>query len=377
VQLPPPVLTVTLPTLDSSDQFLGHSQPQPIGFHYTSDLGVDLTRVHLSVDGTDVPLCTSLPPGHPADALCLEVASDEAGATVTFATDGAHALVASVADTAGQTSSKSFSITEDWHAPQVSFACRAAGCPSGTWNETADPLFTLTIQHPDYNTSDPSTWYYSGIARVLVQVDPGTANEQDLTPVLGPDSGGSLFSTDVVLSGLADGMHFVIATVTDNAGNQGAGEYSFTVDSSVPQVVSVTPGGPLLAPINLRAEQQQVKVDYTDPGEPGAALTVSVTDNGQAISPSLQSAFQGGPGELSELAGAVRFPEGPHTLTATVTTRAGTSSAPVSVTFLIDHTPPVAQGLTFVFLPDHLHASVSLGCSDTGTCCRAGWLMRA
>jgi hypothetical protein len=138
VQLPPPVLTVTLPTLDSSDQFLGHSQPQPIGFHYTSDLGVDLTRVHLSVDGTDVPLCTSLPPGHPADALCLEVASDEAGATVTFATDGAHALVASVADTAGQTSSKSFSITEDWHAPQVSFACRAAGCPSGTWNETAD-----------------------------------------------------------------------------------------------------------------------------------------------------------------------------------------------------------------------------------------------
>jgi hypothetical protein len=133
--------------------------------------------------------------------------------------DGTSTAVASVVDLAGNTASASQSITIDTTAPLVTIT---GGLSRGT--NDATPTIAGTA---------------SGVATSTMVVV--TLSSQSLNTTLQPGGGWSLTS-----GSLADGMHTILVSVTDLAGNTGHATQSLLLDTVVPAepVMDFTSVGP-------------------------------------------------------------------------------------------------------------------------------------
>ena len=123
--------------------------------------------------------------------------------------DGTHTVVASVVDAAGNPASATQSVTVDTTAPAVTIT---GGTSSGTHDAT--PTITGTA---------------TGVPTATMVVL--TVSSQSLNTTLQTGGGWSLTATN-----LADGVHTVLVSVTDLAGNTGHATQSLLLDTAPPAV---------------------------------------------------------------------------------------------------------------------------------------------
>jgi Ice-binding-like/Bacterial Ig-like domain len=166
--------------------------------------------------------------------------------------DGAHIVVASVTDPAGNQSTAGQTLTTDTVAP----AATITGGADALTNDAAPTI--------------------SGSAAVA----PGTTvtvnlADQTLTGMVGSDA-----TWSVRASGLSDGPHRVVLSVSDEAGNPATFTQTLTVDTVAP-IVTITGG----------ATATTTNVDPTITGSSNAApgTTVTVSIKGQTLTTLLQA----------------------------------------------------------------------------------------
>ena len=147
-------------------------------------------------------------------------------------------------------------------------------------------------------------------------------------------------TTTVDLSAAADGAYTLSVTATDPSGNPSpsAGTASYTLDSTVPAVPTVTLSSPASSPGNSASPQFSV----TDPDSSPGGLTYSCTVTGPSVVPA--SAINCGPTTTVDLSATG---DGGYTLTVTATDQAGnTSPTPGTASYTLDTGAPPAPSIT-------------------------------
>ncbi|CAN0543662.1 unnamed protein product, partial [Laminaria digitata] len=222
--------------------------------------------------------------------------------------DGDYTLEATAIDAAGNSSPVATSgFTVDTSAPSVAILTPA----SGTSTNDDTPTVSGTAQ-------------VGSTVSVTISDDQGNVLET-VSPTV--DVMGN-WSFDA--SQLADGAYTVEATATDVVNNSASTSSGFEVDTSTPIVT-------LDAPVSGTSTNDDTPTISGTTNEPGAAVTVDITDDQGNIVETLAPMVDA-MGNWS--IDASQLPEGEYTASATATDTAGNSSAPVESTFTIDLTAP-------------------------------------
>ncbi|MBI5869437.1 MAG: right-handed parallel beta-helix repeat-containing protein [Actinobacteria bacterium] len=189
-----PVVSAVLPSGTVSTSSL------TVSANYSdSGSGVSLASVNVYLDGALLAGCTKSPIG--------------VSCPVSSLATGTHTIGGSVADIAGNSSPITGSfIFVDSTAPVVSGIL-----PSGTINVSST---TVSANYSDGSGSGVDT------ATVAVYLDSARLSGCTVTSV----------GTSCPVSGLANGNHAIMVRASDQAGNQGSGAGSFTVDTSTPPI---------------------------------------------------------------------------------------------------------------------------------------------
>ena len=214
---------------------------------------------------------------------------------MSLATQGAHSVVVSVKDRAGNAFSVPIPFHYDTNAPSLEITSPAAD----SWVNAADV-------NVGWSLADPV-----GIANLQLSVDSGT-------PLVLPGT-----ATSYGLGGLGETGHVVNVLAVDAAGNFASQTLAFGVDLTPPSVEILAPAGPY-----ANAHQIQTVWSGYDTGSGIAGYRVSL-DGGTPVS-------------LANGAGYAfpNVPDGPHKVTVTAVDRAGNSASAASAV-TVDTTPPI------------------------------------
>ncbi|MFH1723208.1 MAG: PKD domain-containing protein [Elusimicrobiota bacterium] len=198
-----PTLTVTQP---AGGSYISDPRPEVrIDF---SDTDIVTDTFHAAVDGQEIP----------AEIIALDLA----GASFTVPSDladGAHAITASMKDTAGNEGSVSSGFTVDTAPPEIAVAEPGDGAYVGT----ARPPVAIDF-------SDPHIVTETFRAELDGETIPIEMVQLELT--------GASF---IPAQELADGEHTLTASIKDLAGNEGAAGSSFRVDTTAPLLFVSSP----------------------------------------------------------------------------------------------------------------------------------------
>ncbi|EHR01395.1 FecR protein [Bradyrhizobium sp. WSM471] len=235
-------------------------------------------------------------------------------ATVTL-NNGSNSLTAQVSDAAGNTATSSAVVyTVSTTGPAVTEALVSDTGSSATDHLTTSPALSGT-----------------GLASTVVHftID-GVASATTVTT----DAQGAWSFTP---SGLADGLHTIVASQTDSFGNTGSASLSFTLDTTAPAVAITTiEGGDNL--INAAEAAGGIQVSGT--AEIGSALTV----NGAAVTVDATGHWT---------TSITPAGQGPLVVTAIATDAAG-NTVSTSTTLTVDTVAP-AVAITTIEGGDNLH----------------------
>ncbi|WP_246917353.1 Ig-like domain-containing protein [Bradyrhizobium sp. SHOUNA76] len=153
-------------------------------------------------------------------------------------------------------------------------------------------------------------------------------------------------------SGLADGLHTIVASQTDTFGNTGSASLNFTLDTTAPTVAITSAGGP----VNQASQTITGTVGVADAG-----TTVTILDGSTTIG----TAIVQGNGSWST---TVTLNQGGNSLTARVSDAAGNTATSSAVVYTLSTTgPTVTESLvsdTGTSATDHVTANPAL--SGTG-----------
>ncbi len=223
---------------------------------------------------------------------------------------------------------------------------------AGNLSETSPELpFTLIGPAP---AAPAITGIYNDEGDALLNIQPGMP-ANDATPMLkGTATPGTTIkvydgdklvgSTEVDADGmwtlntseLADGNHQLTATATDGAGqvSEPTGEYLVVIDTVAPaqpdMVEAIDSVGDKIGPINVGDTVDDWAPEFKGKGDPGD--TVTLYDNGKIIGSTVV-----GKDGLWSITPADSLAEGPHSITTTLTDRAGNTSEPSeALTFNVD-----------------------------------------
>ena len=222
--------------------------------------------------------------------------------------DGTYTFVATARDAAGNSSTISHTVTIDTNAPAVAIT---------------DPA--------DNSSTNDNTPTVSGTAEVGAAVTVTiTDNNGNVVETQNPTVDGSgNWTFDA--SALADGDYTITATATDAAGNNGmATGVTFTVDTTAPTTAITTPAD------NSTTGDGTPTISGTV-SEPGAAVTVTITDNNGNVVETQTPAVDGS-GNWTFDASALG--NGDYTITASATDDAGNTGADSTSNFTVDATAP-------------------------------------
>lgn len=198
--------------------------------------------------------------------------------------DGTHTIVATETDAAGNTGSASLSFTLDTVAPVVNEALANDTGISNTDRLTNDPTLSGTVDVKDAGSLVTFTVDGKAIA--------GTAT---------PDANGNWTFKP---TGLADGQHTIVASVTDLAGNVGSSTLIFTLDTTPPVVAITSTAGAVNQAISGTSEAGAVVNAYE--GTTLIGTTTVASDGTWSINDT--------------------FAKGDHYITATATDAAGNAT---------------------------------------------------
>ena len=244
--------------------------------------------------------------------------------------DGAHTIVASETDAAGNTSTATLTFTLDATAPAVT-----AGLASDTGASATDQI------------TANAALAGSGDGNATVTFTEGAT-------VLGTTTAAADGSWSFTPSGLADGTHTIVASETDAAGNTATATVSFTLDTTAPTVTET------LASDTGKSAADHITSNAALSGSGDANATVTFTEGATVLGTTTAAADGSWSFTPSGLA------DGTHTIVASETDAAG-NTATATVSFTLDTTAPtITEALasdTGTSATDHVTSNATL----TGT----------
>ncbi len=245
-----------------------------------------------AVEGTTVTVSVG------GQTLTTTVAADGTWSVdPTALVDGRYTVTVQITDAAGNTGTATQELTVDTVAPTV-----AINGGAGAATNSITPTITGTTDLPAGST---------------VTVEIGL---QTLTATVG--AGGTWSVTAETLS---PGQYEVIATIADEAGNQSQATQLLTIDIEAPSIA-------INGPATVLTKNATPTFTGTTDAEPGSTVTVTV--GGQTGTTTVA-------GDGTWRFTAARLTDGSHTVTASVTDRAGNASSNATVALTVDTTPPV------------------------------------
>lgn len=165
--------------------------------------------------------------------------ADGVSCNVSGLAEGGHDVAIEVADNVGNRASKNWSFKVDFSAIGVTGQTPAAG----SWQRSATPLIRASFQKTSQGAIDPDS--------ISMYVD-----NDDVTPQTERDESSASYSPK---EALAEGLHQVRVTVSDDAGHSGDSEWSFSIDTLPPEISGESPTG-------SAAAIPEIKVGYSDKG---------------------------------------------------------------------------------------------------------------
>src|SRR5882762_3015656 len=294
-----------------------------ISLQYSDSFGVNLSSLKVLINGVDE---TSL------------FMKTNTGATATLPggnalPQGANLVVAQIQKLAGTQATASTSFNIDTTAPVISFAHPTPNSYHGS------STVEIMVQYSDDQALDTST--------LRVTLD-GAAVSTTTTPT----------SASGVASAVANGVHLLVGTVKDLAGNTATSQITFYVDTTVPTIHVSQPAPNAI----VGSSTPQVSIDYSDITGVNT-FTLKVFVNG-ADATSLFSV--GASSATAQLSGAFSLPDGQNTIIAQVANFAGTLGTAAS-TFIIDTTPPTLAVQAPPARTNSNTPTVTLSYSDSGS----------
>ena len=218
-------------------------------------------------------------------------------------TNGAHTIVASETDAAGNTGTTSLTFTLDTTAPAVT-----ESLASDTGASSSDKI-----------TSN-ATLTGAGDANAVVTFKDGAAT-------LGTATANASGVWSFTPTGLADGAHTIVASETDAAGNTGTASLTFTLDTTAPAVTES------LASDTGVSSSDKITSNATLTGSGDANAVVTFKEGATTLGTATANAS----GVWSFT--PVGLTNGAHTIVASETDAAGNTGT-ASLTFTLDTTAP-------------------------------------
>ncbi|HAH05923.1 MAG TPA: hypothetical protein DCM05_05225, partial [Elusimicrobia bacterium] len=280
VDIIPPAVAIASPPAGS--YFNTASTTAIINYSDAGGSGLNLSSFVLRLDGV---------------AIAATAGSSQATANLVGLSQGVHTLDASIYDNAGNLGSATqVSFTVDLTAPSIAIASPTAGSFFNYASTTA------IINYADTGGSGLN------LASLVVRLDGN---------LVAATAGAS--QATALLSGLAQGVHTLDASIADNAGNlTSASQISFTVDLTSPTIAIASP----TAGSFINAASTAAIINYADTGGSGlnlASLVVRLDGTPVAASAGASQATA----LLSGLA------QGVHTLDASIADNVGNLTSAV------------------------------------------------
>lgn len=271
------------------------------------------------VGGSGVKSIATSVNGGPADS------ANGATKTLTFSAEGTYTVTYTATDNAGNTSApKTITVVVDKTAPTVT----ATPSPAAT----SDNTVALNFAANDTGGA--------GVESITVTVDGGT-------PV-------TYTNPTAMIQLTSQGRFVVTYTAKDRAGNTSAPQtITIVVDKTAPVANAVA------SPATTSNGTITVNVGATDPAIPGGA--------GSGVK-SLSLSVDGAPAATvnGSSASQVFTTEGTHTVTYTATDNVGNTSAPRTITVVIDKTAPTVTATPSPGTVSNGTITLALAASDTG-----------
>src|SRR5882724_11588047 len=322
-------IDTNLPTISfsrpASNSYQG-SSTVGIQVQYSDDQAIDSTKLKITLDGV---------------ALSATVSPTSASATATGITNGAHQLVASIKDLAGNASTSQITFYVDTSVPSVHVQQPAPG----TILNTALPQ--VSIAYADVVGVDSATFkvFVNGVdATSLFTIGPATATAQ-LT---------SAFK-------LPDGQNTITAQIANLAGTSGSATSTFTVDTTPPTLAFQAPSA------KTNSGTPATTIVYSDATSGVDPYSLVVTLDGADVSALVAPGANSATGVLQV---SPPLTDGTHQLSATVKDRAGNRSQAATLSFVVDTKAPTVS-FTVPLDNSFIHSptpSITLQYSDgTGT----------
>src|SRR5712692_6991220 len=270
-----------------------------------SGSGIDLTSVHVFVDGQEVTSQLAVGPGSVSGvAPALQ--------------DGSHQLLVKFSDRAGNPNQVSENFLVDTIAPTASFIS-----PSDN-SFLNNPKPNLQLNYTDGNGSgvDPAS------VHVFLQAGTGPVTEITSYFTIGAQS-----AVGIVPAPLADGTYHLSAQLKDRAGNS-----SLPVQSSF-EIDTVPPSYSVDAPIGfVRSTTPVITIRYQDDRSGVDTSRFVFQIDGVDFTSRLTFTSTGATGTLQA---ADALTQGAHQVSVTVYDRAGNAAPMQPQTFTVDSIPPV------------------------------------
>ena len=219
--------------------------------------------------------------------------------------DGAHTIVASETDAAGNTGSASLTFTLDTTAPVV----------------TREPGDRHRFSSSSDKITSNAALTGSGDANAVVTLKEGSTT-------LGTATANSSGVWSFTPTGLANGAHTIVASETDAAGNTGSASLTFTLDTMAPVVTQS------LATDTGSSASDKITSNNALTGSGDANAVVTLKEG----STTLGTATANSSGVWSFT--PTGLANGAHTIVASETDAAGNTGS-ASLTFTLDTTAPV------------------------------------
>lgn len=291
----PPTISFSHPT---SNSYQGSSNVA-IVVQYSDDQAIDTTQLNITLDGVALP-----PTASPTSATT----------TASGVANGAHALMATIKDLAGNVGSTQITFYVDTTIPTIHVTQPA---PNALLN-THTPQ--VSVGYTDVTGVDLTTLH------VFV-------NGVDATSLFNATSTNATAQLTAAFA-LPDGQNTISAQIANLAGTVGTATSTFLVDTTPPTIAFQLP------PARTNSNTPTVTIAYSDATSGVDPYTLVVTLDGTDISTLVAPGASSATGVLQL---SPPLPDGTHVLTATVKDRAGNQSSAASDSFIVDTTPPVVS----------------------------------
>lgn len=270
-----------------------------------SGTGIDTTTATAKLDGVPVGGCT--------------VSTAGISCPVSGLTQGPHSISVGVSDIAGNAATGGSSFNVDSAAPQITDPAPLGSQSGGS----------VTIG-ASYGDPAPGSGVNAATLSVLL----------DGNPVGGCAAGAGSFSCDV--SGLAEGNHSVAVGISDNAGNSGSQEWSFSIDSNGPVINGLQPAPGSV----LNNAAPAIGGAYSDSGEGIDAASIRLYVDDEDVTS--QAAVDGATAAYTP---AAKLDDGMHTARLVAADTVGNASEQVW-TFTVT-SPALTLSTTDIYWPSY------------------------